>query len=259
MDSTTIILIGFILVCIIIVAIFEKNKLYNNKHNNNNNENNNKEHIERKIIPQFDRYTTPIPQIRNEKPPASNFKYAYDINQGPYLGEPMNVPVPANSLKLSSEKYKYPFYRSQIPLQPYDFFKPYGPNNQSMQNTIIPSDTPFYYYPRGYTPSLNKVPFISSVNSFSPFPEVNTPWEKTGILTNIQNNNSTENELLNLYRKPIAPLQDLFEYTVQDKNGFIIRLEHTDFLEDGDIIPHITGKNGKWKVHKYIDNKWVWA
>ena len=54
--------------------------------------------------------------------------------------------------------------------------------------------------------------------------------------------------LLNLYRRNIAPLQDLFKYTVQDKDGFIIPLKET-YLEDGDTVPEVIGKevDGPWK------------
>jgi len=272
MESVSIILIGFVILCIIVVILFEKNKKSSNNDKvqdeqitdiipNYEKINNIPNYEKINNIPNYEKLNNILQYERPKKPEASDFEYAYDKNQGPYLGKPMNVPVPARSLKLSNEQYKYPFYRAQIPLQPYDFFKPYGPNNSSMQNTIVPSDTPFYYYPNEYTPTLNTVPFISSVDSFAPFPEVNTPWEKTGILTNISVDDfrGRRKEILNLYRRPIAPLQDLFEYTVQDKDGFIIKLENVKFLEDGDIIPFITGKNGKWKVHSYIDNKWVWA
>ena len=71
----------------------------------------------------------------------------------------------------------------------------------------------------------------------------------------------TNNAILNLYRKPVAPLQDLFDYAVQDKNGFIIKLRRTDFLEDGDIVPEVIGKEslGPWKVTQFIKDKYIWA
>nr|QBK86527.1 MAG: hypothetical protein LCMAC102_03220 [Marseillevirus LCMAC102] len=177
---------------------------------------------------------------------------------GPVPNQPLNVPVPQGSLKMSSEKYKYPFYYQKKPLSPYDYFRPYGPNQNEMQSEIIYADTPFYKKnPETYSGS-GAIPFISSVNSYAPFPEVYTPWEKTGM---VQTEDAKDESIMNLYRRPIAPLQDLFEYSVQDKDGFVIPLQNINFLEDGDTIKSISGKESKgpWKVNIYVNNKWVWA
>jgi len=192
---------------------------------------------------------------------GSGFERAYGPGyEGPAVGRPLNVPVPQGSLKLSSEKYRYPFYYQQKPLAPYDYFKPYGPNSPEMQSEIVVSDTPFYKRgpPGSPTTTSGTVPFISSVNSFAPFPEVQTAWEKTGM---IQTEDPKDTTIMNLYRKPIAPLQDLFEYSVQDKNGFIIPLKGVNYLEDGDTVASVPGKEalGPWKVNVYVNNKWVWA
>jgi len=167
------------------------------------------------------------------------------------------VPVPRGALKMSSEKYKYPFYYQQVPLAPYNYFKPYGPNQQSMQSGLNLSDTPFYN--RGFSlpalgPSVD-IPFISSVNSFAPFPEVESSWEKTGILTTV---NQDDDSILNVYRRPIAPLQDLFIYMVQDKDGFLIKLKD-GLLEDGNIVV-VPGKEskGSWEYKDYSLNKYIW-
>lgn len=192
---------------------------------------------------------------------------AYTGEEGPYPGKPLNVPIPAGTMKVSNEGYNPDMFRfsplavgtigsavrggyhlpysgalPQVtapgadfppqthPLASGDFFRPYGPN--------VP---------------IANVPFFGSVNSYAPFPEVNTPWEKAGILTS-----SEGNHILNLYRRPIAPLQDLWEYQVQDKNGFMIKLPEK-YLRNGDIIPHVTGKEGSWKVHDYVQNKYIWV
>lgn len=194
---------------------------------------------------------------------TSGFQRAYSRGDGPYPGLMMNVPVPAGSLKLSSEYYKYPFYYQQKPLAPYDYFKPYGPNQASLQNDIVVADTPFYkrdpvYSPGVYSGIPGTVPFISSVSSYAPFPEVQTAWEKTGMLQTLD---PSDNTVLNLYRRSVAPLQDLFEYSVQDKDGFITPLRGVNYLEDGDIVPTVEGKEslGKWKANIYVNNKYVWA
>ena len=210
--------------------------------------------------------------------PSGNFERVYGPNYpGPAPGAYMGVPVPQASLKLTSEQYGYPFHYQNKPLHPYDYFKPYGPNQPSLQNEIVVADTPFYNrsplegYVKpglappgsfGETPGIGEfgpsIPFISSVNAFAPFPEVNTPWEKTGI---IQTVDPTDDSIMNLYRKPIAPLQDLFEYSVQDKNGFVVPLKGTTYLEDGDIVKSVPGRESKgpWKADVYINNKWVWV
>lgn len=224
--------------------------------------------------------------------PLINSYSSYNSFSGPYPGKPLNVPVPQGSLKMTSEKWKYPFYQSSRPLEPYNYFKPYGPNQEEMQMSLGGgyADDPYYTrdtfkniplsrgdiskqnlpfrdnsprrnsipYALNYT-GQGDIPFIGSVNSFAPFAEVNTPWEKTGLLTRITSGGSRDdNEIVALYRQPIAPINDVFKYMVQDKDGFMIPLNQT-FLEDGDIIDHITGKSGRWKVHIYVNNKFIWV
>ena len=197
---------------------------------------------------------------------------------GPYPGMPLGVPVPRGSLKKTSEKYgyvqraglsglgpgtvsprEYPFYKVSRPLKPYDYFKPFGPN-QNVDQEASYADTPFYdrpgsIYSNGFVGS--DIPFISSVNAFAPFPEVQSSYEKRGILQTIDENDTN---ILNVYAKPIAPLQDLYRYSVQDKDGFIVPLEET-YLEDGDIVRSVPGKEGlgKWKYRDFVKDKYVWV
>jgi len=215
--------------------------------------------------------------------------YLYDIStrgpggpdslgpgSGPYPGIPLGVPVPRGSLKKTSEKYgyvqraglsgpgprtvsprEYPFYKVSRPLKPYDYFKPFGPN-QNVDQEANYADTPFYdrgVYSAGY--AGGDVPFISSVNAFAPFPEVDSAYEKRGILQTVDENDTT---ILNVYARPIAPLQDLFRYTVQDKDGFIVPLEQ-NYLENGDIVPEVVGKEalGKWRFRDFVKDKFVWV
>lgn len=177
---------------------------------------------------------------------------------GPQIGKPLGIPVPRNALKETSERYKTPFYYAARPNISFDYFRPYGPNQLEMQETIVPSDIPFYNQTEKYlSPALPGYGFFGSANAFDPAPEVLTSWEKAGILTTVNPNNDS---ILNIYRRPIAPLQDLFEYVVQDKNGFIIKLDEK-FIEDGDIVPRVPGKEnkGKWQAKMYIQNKYVWV
>lgn len=201
---------------------------------------------------------------------------------GPFVGRPIGVPVRNSDLKETNEIYRGPFYprymgvdqrmdmgnvgdgmgnvvryprvddlrRLERPLQSSDYFRPYGPNET--QNISI-SDTPFYRRPEG-PPSQ----FFGSADAYYPFPEVNTPWEKIGILTTV---NPSEDTILNLFRRPIAPLQDLFEYTTQDKNGFVIPLERRSLIENDDIIERVRGyeNKGPWRANIFVNNKFIWV
>lgn len=197
----------------------------------------------------------------------------------------LEVPVPRGSLKMTSETYGFPFYQQYRPLHAYDYFRPYGPNQPKMQKEIVYATTPTYAKPQltgfgyssnplvppgglpkqlpiGYVPpytGFGDIPFYASVSSYAPFPEINTPWEKVGLLTTV---NPENDDILNLYRRPIAPLQDLFDYAVQDKDGFIIKLRGVrGVLEDGDIVPEVIGKEnlGPWKVNNFVKDKYVWV
>ena len=156
----------------------------------------------------------------------------------------LTVPTKRGTLKITNERYKFPFHTYNKPLLSSNFFRPYESLSSSIaeQRNLESADTPWY---------SNSIPFVSSVNAFAPFPEVKTAWEKVGIV-------SQEDKIMNLYRRPIAPLQDLFEYNVQDKDGFIINLKGVQFLEDGDILDDVIGKPGKWIVHDFVKNKYVW-
>jgi hypothetical protein len=183
-----------------------------------------------------DRLQAPQPQSVSERPynnaqhitnhMANNF---YTLTySGQYPNRPMNVPVPANALKETSERYNAQFTRVSQP-PPLALERPVAPRNIS---------------------------FVGSADSFSPAPEVRTQWEKVGLLTSVRHE---KDAIMNLFRRPIAPLQDLWEYNAQDKNGFVIKLKQTNFLEDGDVVQHVIGKEGPWRVHIFSDNKWVWV
>lgn len=198
-----------------------------------------------------------------------------------FAGLPVGVPVQAGNFKRTNEIYRGPFYppsyqntnqfnslggnmgdgelfpriddlkRLERPLSSSDYFRPYGPNQPQ---DISVADTPFYRRGDQIPPSG----FFGSSNSYYPFPEVNTPWEKIGLLTTV---NPSEDTILNLYRRPIAPLQDLFEYTTQDKNGFVIPLEQRSLIENDDIIERVRGyeNKGPWRANVFVNNKYIWV
>lgn len=199
-------------------------------------------------------------------------------NFGPAPGKPLGIPVPMGALKQTNEYYNPDMFRfsplaagtiatalrppliNGVPLP-----TPLPPSNS--QVTVPGADFPYqmkpvasgdFFRPYGPNVPVSNVPFFGNVNAYAPFPEINTPWEKAGLLTTT---GDEKNEILNLYRRPIAPLQDLWEYQVQDKNGFVIKLENIKYLENGDVIQHILGKNGlgPWKVTIFVQNKYIWV
>lgn len=151
---------------------------------------------------------------------------------------PMSDPVPRNSLKATNEHYKSTFYNMRKPLDSRDYFHPYEAN---FDTDIVDSDIPFY----------------SSVDKFAPFPEIDTPWEKTGLLKTVE---TTNPEIMNVYRKAIAPIQDVYQYVVQDKDGFVIPLKNVTYMQNGDIIKSVIGKEnkGEWQYVDVNQNKYVW-
>lgn len=110
-----------------------------------------------------------------------------------------------------------------------------------------------------------EIPFFSSVDEslvLGPpgLPELFSSFRKVGLLSLNERDTSCSpkgDTLMELYQRPISPLQDIWEYYAQDKNGFMIPLKHRDLLEDDDLIPHITGKGGPWKVHLYSPNRYI--
>ena len=222
---------------------------------------------------------------RPQDPIIDGYRGPYDIGSrgpggpdslgpgsGPYPGMPMGVPVPRGTLKKTSEKYGYPFYKASRPLKPYDYFKPFGPNQNVNQDANY-VDTPFYarqqsrvwdnpgtgleYDRGGIFGGGGDIPFISSVDAFAPGLEVDSAYEKRGILQTVDEDDTT---ILNVYARPIAPLQDLFRYTVQDKDGFIVPLKQ-NYLENGDIVPEVIGKEalGKWRFRDFVKDKYIWV
>lgn len=97
---------------------------------------------------------------------------------------------------------------------------------------------------------LGRPPTVTSSYVLGYGRPVTTEWTKLGLLVN-------GDQLLDLYGRPIAPLQDLFEYQVQDLNGFNISLNQTRLLEDGDKVVAIPGKPGTWVVH--IPKRYIWV
>lgn len=202
-----------------------------------------------------------------------NFLDSLTIDRG-------SVPVPMGSLKMTSERYNKDMFRfnplatgtAATPTQPTrDNFSiaPVTPGytsanrdqkNVTLPGSLLPRQTnPYssnFFRPYGPNVPVEPVPFFGSVNAYAPFPAVENPWEKAGILTSVGGD-----QILNLYRRPIAPLQDLWEYQVQDKDGFVIKLENVKYLEDKDLVPFIVGKvgMGPWKVHIFVQNKYIWV
>lgn len=99
---------------------------------------------------------------------------------------------------------------------------------------------------------------IASTSAYAPFPEVESCWEKIGVLTSNMSDDTPNapKNLLNLYRRPIAPSQNLWEYQVQDQSNFVLKLNDRE-IRDGDIVT-VPGKQGTWTAKVYLNNKWIW-
>lgn len=182
-------------------------------------------------------------------------------NPGPRVGEKMNVPVPQGTLA----QYSYPYNKYLISSRMPAFQRAFAPTSQGQGPDFPWSQRPLesndFFKPYGPNTPPNFPSFVGNVSSFAPVPEVITPWEKAGLLISETDypSGSSKPQLMNLYRRPIAPLQDLWEYNAQDADGFVIRLDQKRFLENGDVISHIPGKPGTWKVNLPSDNKYVWV
>ena len=161
------------------------------------------------------------------KPTQTPFFTANDWNRQPVYGT-----TPWNRAQFGV--LSNPYDRMPRGVASTDFFKPFGPNFLQRQS----------------------VPFFSSVNSWAPIPEVPGPYEKVGMLIQ-EGTNGSDSKMLNLYAKAIAPLQDLFEYQAQDKDGFVLPLKEK-YLEDGDVVSNVPGKPGIWKVNLFNQNKYVY-
>ena len=211
-------------------------------------------------------YKDPI-RILDVAGPMSSGLYGrrpYGPNQGPILGKPQNIAVPMGSLKQTNERYNpdmflSPGYRPN----PEGLSLPLGSDFPPVGRGVNPSSD--FYRPQGpNSPStFGALPFYGNVDAYAPFQEINSPWEKAGLLVSAKGGcqgdscRGKDSELLNLFRRAIAPVQDVWEYMVQDRDGFIIKLENRRFIENGDIVDHVIGKGGPYKAHMFVQNKYI--
>ena len=151
---------------------------------------------------------------------------------GNWNSQPLYGTTPWNNVQYGIRSN--PYDRMSGGITATNFFYPWGPNWVQSQS----------------------VPFISSVNSYAPMPRVPGNFEKVGLLTKVGSSGSGK-DILNLFQKPIAPLQDLFEYQVENKNGFVIPID-AKYLEDGDTVANVSGLGGPWKVNLFNQNKYVY-
>jgi hypothetical protein len=131
------------------------------------------------------------------------------------------------------------------------------------QTTAPPLTHPIYS--GGYVTSLSgpipgSVPIPSGAlkhNGTFYLPAGKNTMSKIGILSSTTQTNT----LLNLYVHPVLPSQDIWEYYVEDKDGFIIKLDTTKEIRDGDIINAVPGKQGlgPWKVYIFATSSYVWV
>ena len=96
------------------------------------------------------------------------------------------------------------------------------------------------------------VPVGALKNTFiQSLPTIDRGWRKVGIMTR-------GGDIMNLYARPVVPAQDLWEYKCRDRDGFSIPLMET-FIDDGDIVKRIPGKDGEWKVTTFTSRRYEWV
>lgn len=139
----------------------------------------------------------------------------------------------------------FPYYRDIPPLNTSDdYFHPYRCNHSHI-------DPPFGELKGGW---------YGNVSAYAPFQEIDTPWEKIGMLLPITN---PDNLILTLFRRAIAPRQDVFQYIVQDKDGNIIPLNGINYIVNKDIVPaeKVVGyeNKGDFIAKTFVDNKFIYV
>lgn len=97
---------------------------------------------------------------------------------------------------------------------------------------------------------------VRNVTTSSQFKEYNPSWERIGNVFTVDEN---DDSIMTLYARPIAPERDLWEYRAEDKDGMILNIPNTSYLESGDTIPRIPGKEAKgaWKTDFANANRWI--
>lgn len=86
-------------------------------------------------------------------------------------------------------------------------------------------------------------------------------FHKVGLLTQKVSSHDKKNVILNLYKRTISDYAEIYEYSIEDRDGFIIPLKskvHGDFnrLENGDVIDGVLGyeNNGPFNVNIFNDS-----
>jgi hypothetical protein len=178
--------------------------------------------------------TKAAPAIKNLKPSDSPLNHIYDPKPKPSTVQDLKVPLAPDLLP---PLQRPSFYTTDH----YD-----GPIGVAVpEGTIKPN----------YRPNTGYGGYVSSVDLWAPGREVMTSWQKIGLLIEVENTPTPK--IMNLYGRPIAPLQDLYQYQVQDKDDFVIPLNQK-LLEDGDFVYDIPGKPGKWRTKLYQTSKYIW-
>ena len=149
----------------------------------------------------------------------------YDHYEDPYF-QPV---VARNMLKTTSDRYRYKIGGA------YSF--PHGGASY-----------------RGYVTSLD-----SELADNMGYHSVDTPWDNVGMVSTVDKDDNT---IMSLDKRAIDPYREWYEYRVLDKTGIVIPLgTGVTYLEDGDIIKKIPGKEGKgsFKIHLFDQNKYVYV
>lgn len=170
-------------------------------------------------------------------------KYIHDCIKEKSL-KPDVLPQDKNQDKYVTERgYSFPYY--DVP-HDYDTF-----HRVAIPRNFLKSTNDRYRFR----------PFVSSVDARLAddlnMREVDTAWENVGIATAKKGDT-----ILQLWRRPIDPRREWYEYRVIDRDGIVIPLSiNITFLENGDNIGRITGyeSRGDFIANIFDEFKYVYV
>jgi hypothetical protein len=182
----------------------------------------------------------PIADLPQGPPPRS----FYTRENAWVPGMRMGVMVPDGMIR---DSYPFPLGATPFPIPP----------ESGIVNTYAPNLPPASF--------RRPFPFVNSLDLglVGPHPGLDgLPvvglGAKVGILSLVGTRPpGAKNEILNLFARPIAPVDDQYEFRVQDRDGFVINLDQR-YLEDKQVITGITGKPGEWLVTLDSPYTFVW-
>ncbi len=175
--------------------------------------------------------------------------------------EELEIKINSQKVKPIEYRHDYPFPYEDIPYDYEHHSYPYGLTE--FPRPAVTKGALKYTSDKYRRSTYGGLPYVTSLDAELAdnldYHSVKTPWDKVGILST---KDETDNTILLLYKRAIDPYRDFYEYEVEDKHGVIIPLgTQVTYLEDGDIIKSVKGKEGKgeFKVHLFDKDKYVYV